>query len=351
MKINRYAAIAASFPLVLACVAQAPITLVAPGNVPANGTSFLIHKGAYATPGAGGADMLFDYSATSPATSSTYQWQAPSGLPNSAMYTGAQYALTNGGTDTLYYASTASGLERVGDALTIMVGTTPYHGTTVYSNSMLELPLPYTYGSAPWTDLFSGSYTVDGNTTTRNGAITGQADAWGRLILPGGADTVEVLRVKTRVSETIPLNLGLPVNVAHVNNEWAYYPLWGKFPVLRVVSDSLSAMGFTQQVAYTEWLDAGAVGIADAQANPWAVKLFPNPGAQSMNLAYLNAAKGKLTLHVLDARGSVVLDQPLNGTGPAVETIDVSNWAPGLYQAVLTDGRGMRSVHRLAVVR
>jgi hypothetical protein len=351
MTLYRYTLVAASLSFTLFSAAQAPITLVAPGNVPANGTSFLVHKGAYTTPSVGGADQLFDYSASVPASAATYQWQDPAGLPNSAMYTGAQYALTNGGSDTLYYASSASGLERVGDAVTIMVGTTPYHGTTVYSNSMLELPLPYSYSSAPWTDLFTGSYTVDGNTTTRNGAITGQADGWGRLIMPGGMDTVEVLRIKTRVNETIPLNVGLPVNVDHVNNELAYYPLWGKFPVLRVVSDSLSALGFTQQVSYTEWLDAGAVGIADAPVDPWAVKLFPNPAAESVNLAYLNAGKGALILHVLDARGSVVLARTLNNYGPAVEPIDVSKWAAGLYQVVLSGSRGVRSMHRLSVVR
>ena len=351
MVIDRYASLAVSLSFALACGAQAPITLSAPGNVPVNGTSFIVHKGAYMAPATGGADMLFNFNTATSASSATYQWQDPATLPNSAQFTGAQYALTNGGPDTVYYKATSNGLERVGDAQTIFVGTTPYHGITVYSNSMLELQLPYTYGSTPWTDVFSGAYTVDGNTTTRNGAINGEADAWGRLVMPGGADTVEVVRITTHISENIPLNGGF-ITVAHVNNVSAFYPLWRKFPVLRVVSDTLSAMGSTlPPITFTEWLDASSVGIAEAGADPFKVMLSPNPANDRVSLGYLNRGQGTLTLHVVDVRGATVLRKELGGRGPAVEVIDVSTWAPGIYQAVLAGAKGVQSAKRIAVVR
>ncbi|MBK6894573.1 MAG: hypothetical protein IPH00_15965 [Flavobacteriales bacterium] len=85
---------------------------------------------------------------------------------------------------------------------------------------------------------FVDRVTVDGTLTTRNGE-DGTADAWGRVVPPGGVDTVGVLRATTRLTETIPLTIGgFPIALGRVHNVNAYYPLWGKFPVLRTVSDS-----------------------------------------------------------------------------------------------------------------
>ncbi|MBS1568402.1 MAG: T9SS type A sorting domain-containing protein [Bacteroidetes bacterium] len=347
MILDRYTLSAASLAFALASVAQSPITLVAPGNVPVNGTSFLVQRGAYIAPPAGGADVLFNFSAVTSASSALNQWQDPALLPNTATFTGAQYALTNGGPDTIYYKATTAGLERVGDAVTITALGSSYHGITSYGNTILELPLPYTFGTAPWTDLFTGSYTVDGNTTTRNGAINGSADAWGRLIMPGGADTVEVLRMATHLTETIPLVTSLGnVSVNHVQHVTAFYPLWGKFPVLRIVSDTLSAMGFVQPNSYTEWLDASAVGVAEPAAQPLAMEAFPNPAAASATLLVNNPGKGAITLEIFDLRGAVVLQERFGGNSKQIE---VANWEPGVYRVVLTNGAGQRSTASLVV--
>lgn len=352
MILDRYAAVTASLSLALICGAQTPITLVSPGNVPVNGTSFMVHQGAYVPPASGGAGILFNFSASTATSSATYQWQDPASLPNGAQFPDAQFALTNAGPDTVFYKETANGLERIGDTQTITALSTPYHFTTVYSDAMLELQLPITFGATPWTDLFAGDFTVDGTAASRNGAINGEADGWGRVIMPGGADTVEVLRVTTRVNETIPLTIsGFGVEVNHIRNVRSFYPLWGKFPVLRTVSDSLSSQFLNQNYEFTEWLDASAVGITEATSNPFQVHLFPNPANTRVELGYLNREHGPLTLQVLDVRGAVVLRKELNGYGPAVESIDVSVWVPGIYQAVLTDGTGVRSVQRIAVVR
>lgn len=349
MTFGRYAALSVSLSTALLCGAQAPITLVSPGNVPVNGTSFLVQRGAYAPPASGGADVLFNFSAAAPTSSATYQWQDPALLPNSAQFTGAQYALTNGGPDTIYYKATAAGLERVGDAMTITALGTAYHGTTVYSNAIQELTLPYTFGTAPWTDLFTGAYTVDGNTTTRNGAINGAADAWGRVIMPGGADTVEVLRVTTHLTETIPLTTSLgAVSVSHVQNVTAYYPLWGKFPLLRILSDTLSAMTIVQPTSFIEWLDASAVGLQEQAAQQPSMHLFPNPAKESTTVLVHNPAGSPVDLAVYDLRGSLVLHEQFSGMAKA---LDLKQWDSGLYQVVLSNAKGQRAASRLVVAR
>lgn len=352
MGLDRYAALAFAFPFALAAGAQS-ITLVAPGNVPGTGSPFIVQRGAYVAPGAGGADMVFNFNTLASTTSNTYKWEAPADLPNGAQFPDAQFVLTNGGADTIFYKATASGIERVGDTQTINALGTDYHLVTSFSNSMLELQLPLTFGDPSWTDLFVGSVTVDGNTTTRNGGITGTADAWGRVVLPGGADTVEVLRVTTRLTESIPLTIsGFSLTVAHVQNINAYYPLWGKFPVLRTVSDSLSSIVINQDYAYTEWIDHASVGIAPVQADRFNVRVSPNPTSEMAEVTF-NGVQGAATMEVVDMRGATVLHKVIGTTSnaTAVERINVAQWDAGAYQVILTDAKGSRNTRRFIVAR
>lgn len=350
MVLDRYAALALAFPFALAAGAQS-ITLVAPANVPNTGTQFIVQRGAYVAPGAGGAGMVFNFNSLPSTTTNTYKWEAPADLPNGAQFPTAEFALTNGGADTIFYKATAAGLERVGDTQTINAAGTDYHLVTSFSNSVLDLALPLTFGDAPWTDLFQGSVTVDGNITTRNGGITGTADAWGRVVLPGGVDTVEVLRVTTRLTESIPLSIGgFPITVAHIQNINAYYPLWGKFPVLRIVSDSLNSQFLNQAYAYTEWIDHASVGIAPVQADRFNVRVSPNPTSEMAEVTF-NGVQGAATMEVVDLRGATVLHKVIGTTSnaTAVERINVAQWDAGAYQVILTDAKGERSTRRFIV--
>ncbi len=351
MVLDRYAALALALPLALAAGAQS-ITLVAPGNVPIAGNEFIVKRGAYVAPGAGGAGMLFNFNSLTSTATNTYKWEAPADLPNGAQFPSAQFALTNAGPDTVFYKATADGIERVGDTQTILIPTfsAEYHFAAPYANNVLELKLPLTYNGT-WSDPFDGTFTVDGQSASRTGAIVGNADAWGNLVLPGGMDTVEVLRVRTRLTETISIT-GIPFPINHVRNVSAFIPLWGKFPVFRTVSDSLSAPIIDQNYAYTEWLDPSAVGIASIHADPFNVRVFPNPVSEIAEVAF-NGMQRAATLEVVDMRGATVLRKALgtSGNAPAVERIDVSQWDAGVYQVILTDAKGSRSARRFIVAR
>lgn len=343
MVIDRYALLAFAFPLALAAGAQS-ITLLAPGNVPVAGGEFLVKRGPHAVPVAGGAGMFFDFNSLTSTASNTYKWESPASLPNGAQFPNAQVALTNGGADTLFYAPTTDGVERVGDTQTITVFGTPYHFAAPYANNVLELKLPLTYGNA-WTDSFDGTFTVDGQSASRTGSIQGDADAWGYIVLPGGADTLAVLRVTTRLTETITI-ASIPFPINHVRNVSAFIPLWAKFPVFRTVSDSLSAQILDQNYAYTEWLDAGAVGIADADLETTLLHVFPNPATEQVTVVFASGSNGSFDVQVIDARGAVVLNQ--RTTGRTMD-LNVSKWDAGQYQVVLTHPNGRRSVSPLVV--
>ncbi|MCB0772512.1 MAG: T9SS type A sorting domain-containing protein [Flavobacteriales bacterium] len=318
-----------------------PITLVAPGNVPDTGGTFLVHRGDYvAIPSSGGGDQLFLFGAMTGSSTMTYRWENPALLPNGAQFPNADFALTNGGPDTVFYSEEAAGLERLGDTQTISALGTDYHFTSSYSNTVLELGLPLAY-QGTWTDLFQGSFTVDGTSATRNGGINGNAIAWGRLQMPGGNDTLEVLRVTTRLTESIPLTIsGFPITVSHVRNVDAFYTLWGKFPVYRTVSDSLTSQFLNQAYAYTEWLDATELGLADHAAGTAALQVFPNPATDRVSVVLPAAPARPEPVRVVDARGATVARTL--ATARTVE-LDVANLPAGLYQVMVgTNGPATR---------
>lgn len=351
MILDRYPALFLAFAAALAATAQP--TLVAPGNVPAPGNGFTVHRGAYVATPAGGAGEVFNYSTLSSASTLTYQWRSPGDLPNGGVFPGAQFALVNGGADTIFYKATANGLERVGDTQTIDAMGTNYPLISTYSNSMLDLKLPLSFGDT-WTDLFQGSFVVqDGSseTSNRNGAVTGEADAWGWVVLPGGVDTVEVLRVRTRVTEVIPLTTGLgQLNVQHMHNQVAYYPLWGKFPVLRSVSDTLSVatpFPITITASYTEWLDGAFVGVAEHAADAFKAQVFPNPATDQAKLVFANNAMTPVQVRVVNAQGAVVKETRTAGRTLDMDVKDLEN---GIYGVVLSNDQGQRSTVRMVVV-
>lgn len=345
MQLNRYATLAAALPLSFAALAQ--ITLVSPGNVPVPGNAFTVHRGAYTAPPATTPGGVFNYAALTSDTMLTYQWRNPAELPNGSSYPGAQFALVNGGPDTAFYKANPDGIERIGDTQKISALGTDYHLATGFSNSILELKLTLTYGDAPWTDFFQGTFTADGHINTRNGAITGSASGWGYIVMPGGADTVPVLRVTTRITETIPLATGLgPLIVNHKHNEDSYYPLWGKFPVLRTVSDTLDATLLQLTKSYTEWLDGGVLAVAAMDAPPFGVQVFPNPASGKAYVVSPAAGNSPVDLQVLDTRGAVVLHMQ-NKAG--IVEVDTEQLGNGVYQVLLTGKDGRRGTARLVV--
>ncbi|MCO6483458.1 MAG: T9SS type A sorting domain-containing protein [Flavobacteriales bacterium] len=345
MNVVRYATLPAVLIITMGISAQP--TLVASGNVPAPGAPFTVHRGAYMAPPAMANGQSLDFSALASDSLVTYQWRDPATLPNGGDYPGAQFALVNGGPDTILYKATASGIERIGDTQTINALGTSYHLATGYSNSLLNLKLPLAAGDASWTDVFQGTFTVDGQTSTRNGAITGTPEAWGHVQLPGVAGTTEVLRVNTRITETIPLSTGLgTVTVSHVHNESAYYPLWGKFPVVRMVSDTLSSQFLTLNYAYTEWLDSDFVGIAEQLPGTLGVEVFPNPATTRAIVAIDQFTGGQADVQVMDMHGAVALDT--RTTGRFLE-LPVEGLAGGVYQVVVTGRNGHRGTARIVV--
>ena len=326
-------------------IASAQITLVDPGNVPVVGSSFQVHVGPWAAAGANGEWQDFDYSALVDTATNTYHWLSPSASPNAAMFPNATLMLVSDGPDTIFYTN-ASGLERVGESQLVSLLGTNYRVSAAYSDGILELMLPLAYNGT-WTDVDAATYEVGGNAAVRSGTITGSASAYGMLQIPGTADPVQVLRVTTHLNETNVIGF---ISITHTRDVVAYYQLWGKFPVLRTVADSVTSSGITQVSRYSEWLDASAMGIATVDADAFGLQVRPNPVSAVAEIAFDGGKHAALVMDVLDTRGAVVLHRNVIGNG-SNQTVrfNVGDWKAGIYQVVLNAADGTRSTRGLVV--
>lgn len=328
---------APAFALLLGLGAKAQPNLTASADVPLNGDEFpMFSADNFLSEGAAGANVVYDYwNMLVPNTGlRNYRWFNASVSPNSSVVPSATLLSTDGGTDTLYWAVTANGLEQVG-ARTVLYG-----GTINYTDAMLELKLPCTYGTT-WTDPHSASYSISGFPVTRTGTITGIADAYGTLTMPS-AQQFQVLRVKVRRNLTDANAIVTSVRRETVFN---YYMEGSRTPKLRLQIDSVQVNGGAWAVTRrAEWnalpFTVGMDDIDDAAV----FTAYPNPASGPITLTAPALAGSRVQL--LDATGRLVESLTLTGERLVIGTDALR---AGVYNLVLTTPSGQRSAQRVVV--
>ena len=96
-------------------------------------------------------------------------------------------------------------------------------------------------------------------------------------------------------------------------------------------TDMLSGTGGTftgnPSINTTYYLYGTETGIATAEAQPAALRLYPNPASSYVNVSGLPAGGG--TVQIFDVAGRLVLS--VESSGEETRTIDISSLAPGLH--------------------
>lgn len=324
---NRYSIPA--FAFLLFGVDSSAQTLTASSNTPVIGDSYQVYTvNAFTDPGSSGAGAAWDFSTLSNATVVNFHYFDPSTSQYAAQFPDAQWVVTNELTDTLFYKATANGLEQVGeDAL-----YASYDVQCHMSDPELRLALPCSLGTT-WSDVVAANYDIDGNATVRTGGITGECDGAGTVTMPYG-QVIGVLRIHTRLQQNDQIGF---IGATHNRDEWVYMAEWLKFPLVRIVSDTITIPAFSvQQVTRTtEWLGGASVGHFEQQASGSVMSVFPNPAADNVNVRFAEQATGNMTMELCDATGRVVLSQRAI-PGVQQQVIDLSEVAPGAYMLNLT---------------
>jgi hypothetical protein len=250
----------------------------------------------------------------------------------------AQVLTTDGGSDTTYWGVTAGGLEIVGSR-------TSLEGVINYTDNVLELKLPCTYGTT-WTDSYGASFTAAGVPATRVGSLTGNADAWGTLVLPV-VETPNVLRVHVR-KQTFDAGF-LPIE--RRTNIWYFYAETMTFPLLKLTIDTIIVNEGNPSVLpkTAEWMfGPGGVGFGEIDPEQVEFLAYPNPASDVLQLDLGEQGASATAVAFVDAKGAVVREQ---GVVPAsgMVSLNVQGMAPGAYTVrVMGQGR-LLGTHRVVV--
>ncbi|MBK8614402.1 MAG: hypothetical protein IPN85_13180 [Flavobacteriales bacterium] len=141
----------------------------------------------------------------------------PSETTSSNLMTDEDVLSTDGGSDTLFWNSDATGLFLVGERT---LATFPY------TDAVKELVYPCTFGTN-WTDIGSASYIVAPFSAVRSVTVEGSADAYGNLQLPERRVN-NVLRVSVRqtISDVSAfLNVDRVTHITYFFVDTVQYPL------------------------------------------------------------------------------------------------------------------------------
>ncbi|MEZ4758013.1 MAG: T9SS type A sorting domain-containing protein [Flavobacteriales bacterium] len=307
--INRYASVLA---ILFSGASMAQVSLSVGNHVPVVGQTVALATGSsYTWEGPAGADVTVNYWDLFPSASGTrnfYYAAATSTMPSATL------ASTDGGSDTTFWSLSSEGLTVVG-----LRGS--LEGVLTYTDPIVELKLPLAYGQS-WTDAGTANYTALGFGVTRVVSLTGSADAYGTLNLPGGS-TNDVLRVRVRRATTDNSAIAVVNRIANISY---FYTAGSAHPVLRLSVDSTStglAWQVTRSVEYVG--NTVTVGIDEYNAAEARFIAYPNPAHQSVTLQ-LNAPAD--LLQVFDSKGAMV--RSVNTTSDKV-VLDLQGVEAGHY--------------------
>ena len=267
----------------------------------------------YLSPGPTGVNQTYHYwNMLTPSTGNQIiKYLSPSVTSTSAMIPSATLLMTDGGSDTLFLTDNAQGLVEVGSKTAL--------GVLNYNDPSLELKLSLTYGDS-WSDATGDTYTVSGFAGTRTGTITGVADAYGTIQLPGNPTPfMDVLRVKVRRQIT---DASLPLTIDRIGNIHYYFIPTMKYPIVKLVEDSVRINGGAWSIARTAQSigNPALVGVNELSPDQFTFTAYPNPATNELNIAFAEGRNATTRLEVLDAAGRVVLTRTMTGDRAAMDT-------------------------------
>ena len=326
--------------LLMTTTAMAQPTIDISNNQPISGQEFVLRNNAsWNWEGPSGANVMFAFWDLFSTGNRNYRVYDAS-ISSSAVATApsANMLTTDGGTDTLFWNYAADGLYELG-------GRTGLEGLYAYSDPILELKYPCTFGTT-WSDIALANYNTPFGAAQRTGTITGSADAYGDLGV-SQAFYPNVLRVKVRRAFT---DVAAIATVQRISTTYYFYSEFIPWPVLKLVEDSVIINGGAPSVAKSsQWLGGpGGVGLSEINANDIVFTPYPNPTNGTLDLRLENLLEVR-SIEVINANGQLVqqVTKPLSGTVSGV--LDMTGLAAGVYQVRITRADGGQGTRRVLV--
>jgi hypothetical protein len=240
-----------------------------------------------------------------------------SAMPNTTFtssFPGADYAVFDGVYNKHYVYSNSSTAYFLNGEVDIAI--------KVYSNKKKLLKFPFTYLDG-FTDLYEGTWSdIVGQTTTREGSIVVEVDAYGTLILPYGtvSDVIRVKSVDTYTDSTYFLSSSTVLETVVTNYKW--YKEGIRVPILEISSGIIN--GAAQYDPHTTLISQSVALDLNLIDNPQEVFLYPNPTNGLININ--NIPQDAQELKIYNALGQMVYSSNV-----LLKEIDLSLQPKGLY--------------------
>ena len=306
-------------------------------HAPAIGDMYTMFQCDTVSPGASGANSVWNYSSINTHSSVVSNYTA---MASSPTYTAATVAVAASANNTSYYNPTSTALLYYGGNISVGGGATAVKATLTYS-------APAVYGSYPMSLNTTSAATIGGSLVvtsplstsgTFNGSSNVLADGTGTLMLPGAVTLTNVIRVVT--SQTINFTTSFASgSVVQINYE--FYQVGTKNPMFSVsTSTATTPLGTTTQTLVNRNKDASStptstttVSIKELAGDNSNFTVYPNPTNGSVTFATNHPDAKQVSIY--DITGKLVEKQLLND---GKIKVDVSSYNKGLYLYTISSG-------------
>ena len=309
------------------------ITLNKADLIPNIGDTVRMHSADYMQPGAGGANVTWDFSTLNSTGSSILKYETNTIWNDS--FNSAPTFIAN--QESLYFEFYGAD----DDSLYVKGAVIDYDTDTVvqvYDDPILQMVFPCTYNTA-FTDDYYVEYNFLGTDVITTGTVTGTVDGYGTLKLPWG-DVENVIRIKFFDDRVDSFDMGFGQEAQHIiTTRYTWYAEGVAGPVLNLVSTS-STQATQQSAAYIDG-NSVKVSINTITAEEINLSIYPNPISNTEVLT-IDFDNGKNVdfeeVIITDITGKVVQQKEIDDNSFTSVKLDIYSLKKGLYFVTLKSG-------------
>jgi hypothetical protein len=204
-----------------------------------------------------------------------------------------------------------------------------------FSEPFVKMKYPFTMGDQ-FSGTYGGKYFAGKTTGTIDGNYNVKADAYGKLILPGGVEVPNALRVKTVRNYTRKLNSSAS-QVQVTTYRW--YAENVRFPMLVFIENKVTNGNrehVSHQAAYKDQYTALKKSTSvDEELFEAKLNVYPNPYKELLNIEYNLKETGEVKIELFNSVGQklkTIVDETRSG-GEYAHELKASelNLKPGAY--------------------
>lgn len=284
-------------------------------------------------PGGNGAGQTYNFSTlTVLSNTSTNMGVTVASTGSASTYPSASVAIQTGTYNAFYSSSPTSLLYWGGN---IKVGGQAV--TMAYTSPAPFAMYPMTLGTTTSSNVIGTNTSVAGaGTFTGTSTVTGAGT--GTLMLPGGYNFNNVLKVTTATTMTFTTPFG---NGNYYKDNFDYYSPLSKYPLFSISNETItSALGTTTETVTLINNNYKTVGINEAANQTLSnVSVYPNPAKDNITINFVNENAENASYEMLNALGQTVRTQNIPVVkGETLYNVNLTGIDNGVYFVKLNVG-------------